>query len=1173
MSKKNLKQKQPESDSEEEYDEMDELSHVLERSDMYVGSTRLRTSEEYVAVKGEEGWKIVKKEIKSCPAILRVFAEALSNALDNAARSKNTKTKMTTFKVSIDKKTGRTSVWNDGKCIPIKKNAKTKLYNHSLIFGRLRTGSNYNDSKKRETSGRNGLGIKLNNIFSKTFTVKGSDPTNKKVFEQTWSNNMTEVGEPIVEEGDEPGFTEVSWIPDFERFDLKGYTSDIIALYTKFVIDASMICGIEVELNGEPVGIASLADYAALYPSPSEEQLLITTKDCKVLVTTSEEFSAISFVNGVYTKLGGVHVDAWCEAILRPLVDKFNKKPVKKSPTSKPKDTKKKAGPQVTIKDVKQFFRFFIVSTVENPEFDGQEKHRLEAPEVKAEVKTTHINAIKKWSVIEDIENLLKSKEMTALKKTERKRGFAPIPGFDPANKAGTKDSHLCTLILCEGLSAKTFAVSGIEKGVYGKSGRDWFGIYPLRGKLLNVRNSTPTTIAANKVCTNLVQAIGLSHGVDYTEEENYKKLRYGRVLIITDSDVDGIHIEGLLLNFFNVLFPSLMERMEPYINSMKTPIARVFQKGGKDLLFYDQNRYDDFLKKHDQKINAKYYKGLGTIKEEDAPEMFAEKMIEFIPDEEYNHTMAKVFHVKKTDDRKAWLENYNPTAGLSLDDAGKTVAMNISDFIDTELIKYSLDDCRRNIASLVDGLKESQRKILYAVLKRNLKYSGKSLKVAQLGGYVAEHTNYHHGEDNLYKTITKMANEFPGSNNIPLFYRDGQFGSRLSGGEDAASPRYIFTKMEPVIPYIFRSEDKDLLEQRVDDGDVVEPFHYVPIIPMILVNGSHGIGTAWSSDIPAYNPEELVECVKIWLDNEGEILIEDEGTEISMLPDIKPWARGHIGEVTKKGQNYTSHGVIEKGEKNNVIIRELPIGTWTDTFKEKLEELLTKGQIKNFQNHSTPKKVSFTITECPDGMSVTEKNLNLTSSITTTNLVLHDEKDALIKLKSIDHIIDMFCRVRMDFYVKRKKHIIGRLEEEMRFLGNKERFIREVMSKELDIMNVPEAQIIKNLEKSGYDKQLKPGAEEEIEDDDEDSSKSKGYNYLLHMQIRTFTAEKVKSIQKDVASKKKELATTKKTSEKEMWERELDEFLVEYKKWLKTMEESDNVYKKASSSKKPGKK
>jgi DNA topoisomerase-2 len=181
---------------------------------------------------------------------------------------------------------------------------------------------------------------------------------------------------------------------------------------------------------------------------------------------------------------------------------------------------------------------------------------------------------------------------------------------------------------------------------------------------------------------------------------------------------------------------------------------------------------------------------------------------------------------------------------------------VTVSDFINKEMVHFSVESVHRAIPHVLDGMKPSHRKVLFGVFKRNLI---KPIKVAQLAGYVSEKAAYHHGEASLQSTIIGMAQNFVGSNNINLLYPEGQFGSRLLGGDDASAARYIFTKLAPITRKIFHPHDDALLKYLEDDGFPVEPEFYMPILPMLLVNGASGIGTGWSTKIPNHNPREIV--------------------------------------------------------------------------------------------------------------------------------------------------------------------------------------------------------------------------------------------------------------------------------------------------------------------------
>jgi DNA topoisomerase-2 len=314
----------------------------------------------------------------------------------------------------------------------------------------------------------------------------------------------------------------------------------------------------------------------------------------------------------------------------------------------------------------------------------------------------------------------------------------------------------------------------GIDVGAFGKKGRDWFGIYPLRGKILNVRNSTSSVIAKNREITDIIQALNIRYGVDYKKDENFDTLNYGKVMLLCDSDCDGLHISGLIINLFHSLFPTILERDSSFIINMKTPLVRIYMKND-EICFYSTEEYKKYiLENPDNKGRVKYFKGLGTSSDKEVRNSFGKKVVQYIRDEKTDDNMNKVFHKKFSDQRKVWLEEYDPKYIVDID----IPKMSISDFVDREMIKFSIDDCKRSIPNVIDGFKESHRKIIYASFLKNLKYSGKTMKVAQLSGFVAEKTNYHHGEQCLFDTITKLAHDFVGSNNIPLLYRDGQFGT-----------------------------------------------------------------------------------------------------------------------------------------------------------------------------------------------------------------------------------------------------------------------------------------------------------------------------------------------------------------------------------------------------------
>jgi DNA topoisomerase-2 len=1095
---------------------------------------------------------ISKKRGEINSGLHRIFIEVLSNAIDNVWRSSLTETKCTKIKVDITDK-GMITVWNDGLTIPVEIN-ETGVYNPEMIFGKLLTSSNYDDKEDRLTSGTNGLGVKVANVFSKEFTVKLYDTHTSQQYIQNWKNNMSEKDKPKItkKENVKNGYTQISFLPDYEKFGVSGLSEDMKSFFFKNIVDTAMITGISVYYNGNKIqfkGISSkvMKDYSMLYYnnlSESEKDdlnmIYIESDDCKVVLCPNlknDGFSQISFANGIETFHGGVHVDTWINAILQPLLEKIN-------------SSFKKGGSSLSLRDIKSYFRIFIKCQVPNPTFSSQEKSFLTGPNVKTPIiDNKYINSILKWSIIDKIKDMIKGKELSALKKIEKKKGFVKIEGLDPANLAGTKNSQQCSLILCEGDSAKTFAVKGIQTGVGGKKGRDYFGIYPLRGKILNVRNSNVTSITKNREIGDVIKALNLRYGVDYKDDDIFDTLYYGKIIILTDSDVDGYHICGLLLNFFHKLFPTLIERNPSFITCMRTPIVRIYYTKT-DISFYTLEDFRKYQKQNpNKKGDVKYFKGLGTNNNKEIETSFGKKMIEFVKDDKTDETMDKVFSSKCSDQRKLWLKEYNPYNDVEIVSKNPIQLLEISNFLDREMIKFSIDDCKRSIPCIMDGFKESQRKILYATLLKNLKNSGKTMKVAQLAGFVAEKTNYHHGEQCLFETITKLAHDFVGSNNIPLLFRDGQFGGRISGGKDAANARYIYTKLDILTRFIFRQEDDDMLVHLYDDGDKVEPVYFVPIIPMILINGcTAGIGTGWSSQVPCYNPKDVISEIRLWLEKKekSEYYNEDKDDKDDMIP----WYRGFNGIIEKVSRNkYITKGLIEKKMVRNVqkiTVTELPIYVWIDKFKESIEDLVEEKKIKSYKNNSSDVVINFEIDELKDSeFEYNEEKLGLIGNLSTNNMVLFNKNGEITKYESVYDILNEFCNVRYEFYIKRKEYIIKDLKTQLIILKNKMKFLTEVMDDTLEIKDIDEEDLCKELEKRGYYK---------IQDDNEDKEEDmcKNYKYLLNMNIRSFTKQKLEILQKDINKIEQELNKVKNTSPSKMWENELDELEVEYNKVFK---------------------
>merc|ERR1712165_282541 len=553
------------------------------------------------------------------------------------------------------------------------------------------------------------------------------------------------------------------------------------------------------------------------------------------------------------------------------------------------------------------------------------------------------------------------------------------------------------------------------------------------------------------------------------------------------------------------------------------------------------------------------YYKGLGTSTSKEGREYFEaldQHKIDFEPLDEDDAKMVDLaFGKKNANGRKEWMTNF--VEGTYLDQNVDTI--KYTDFFNKELILFSRANNIRAIPSIIDGLKPGQRKILFSCFKRKL---FKETKVAQLVGYVSEHSAYHHGEMSLAGTIINLAQNFVGSNNLNYLVPAGQFGTRNMGGKDHASSRYIFTQLSSITRLIFPEDDDNVLTFLDDDGLMVEPEWYVPIFPTVLLNGAQGIGTGWSTNIPQFNPRDLVASMKQLISNGG-----------VHVDNIVPWSMGWTGTMTPANAartKYDVHGVVEKVDETTVLISELPIQKWTSEYKEKiLDKFLETNKIKDYRNNSTNEKISFHITMEPDKLLQAEAEgllsfFKLTGHCNLTNMMVFDPEGMsgsgkIKKYTTVEDIMKRFYVLRLHFYHKRKEFLVDKLTKELNMINNRVRFILAVISGELEIRNRPKVDILNQLANDGYTmfpKEKKKGKsvieeEEEEEEEEEDANDGSniakmvaGYNYLLSMPLWNLTLEKVEKMRKQKEEKEFELDELCNTSPETLWEVDLDNFL-----------------------------
>jgi DNA topoisomerase-2 len=1082
-----------------QYQKKTDKEHILDNPDTYIGSVELTNGPVYILKNN----KIVMEDIQYNPALYKLFDEGIVNCRDHVIRTQMKKktdpeTEVVNM-INIEIENNKITLTNNGEGIDVEMHPEYKIWIPEMIFGHLRTSTNYNKEEQKITGGKNGFGFKLVLIWSTWGQIETVDAKRGLKYVQTFEKNLDIIHPPVITNCKKKPYTTVSFIPDYKRLGLEGLTESMIQLFQRRVYDIAGVTSkdVKVKYNNELCSVKDFSHYVSLYTD--KDTVSETHDNWSYFVCLNDEFKQVSFVNGIFTGKGGRHVDYIVSQIIKKMTAYILKK------------RKIEVKPSI----IKEQLCIFLNSTIENPSFDSQTKDYLTTITTKfgssCIVGDKFIEKLANMGVMSASCDISELKEKKQLKKTDgsKSKSIYGIPKLVDANFAGTNNSKLCTLILCEGDSAKSGIISGLSS-----EDRNIYGVYPMKGKLLNVRGESLKKINENKEVIEIKKILGLEVDKKY---ENVDGLRYGKVLFMTDQDLDGSHIKGLCINLFETGWSSLLE-ISGFLGFMNTPIIKAF-KNKKEISFYNEQEYMEW--KNSASTNGwdiQYYKGLGTSTGKEFKEYFKnKKIVEF--NELSKHDAEQIdmmFNKKKTEFRKEILTNYDKDVKL---DTSKE-RITYSDFIHKEMIHFSKYDCERSIPNMMDGLKTSQRKILYSAFLKNITHK---IKVAQFSGYVSEKSGYHHGEASLNGAIVNMAQDYVGSNNINLLIPDGQFGSRLMGGKDSASERYIFTYLNTITRKIFIKDDDKILKYLDDDGYQVEPEFYIPIIPIILVNGANGIGTGFSTDVPCFNPKDIITFIKNTLTNK-------DNNDI----DFIPYYKGFKGTITKENDvKFITKGVYKLNNKTKgktttytLDVTELPIGTWTDDYKIYLEKLMEDGIVKDFNNYSTDTDVNFNIVLSKEMTEDDEiiKTFKIASTLSTNNMNLFDEHNKLTHYDSASDILLSFISVRINYYIKRKEVQLKNLSDEINILKNKYTYIQELLDETIDLRKKTSKQIGEMLSSKKY------------------MMFDNSYNYLIKMTMDSVSNENVKELKEKYETKIEEIKLLESTNVKKIWLNELED-------------------------------
>lgn len=1270
---------------EDIYQQMEHRKQILQDPGMYVGS--VKSDEQLMFVYDDETKQMVKKNIKFVPGLYKIFDEGIVNMRDQNQRMLATIAQQADIiagklppnkkidinrkyrpvkkiEVSIDMEKNTVTLRNDGDGVDVAWHNKAKMYVPELIFGNLLSGTNYDKSEKKTVGGKHGYGAKLMNILSTEFIIETVDAHRGLKYTQRFFNNMADKEDPVIVPCKSAPYTQFIFKPDFPRFGLTSFADDdTVQLMRKRTYDIAACTSKDVNVyyNGEKLDVKTFERYVDMYiGSRGQCKRLYSTinEDWEIAVCASpdDSFEQVSFVNGICTYKGGKHVDHVATIISGRL--------------AKYAVENKKGMSGLTPKHIKDNLWIFINSTMVNPDFDTQTKenfttnvsdfrNRCDIPddfiEKLAQPKMGILDKAIKLSLFKAGNGLKRSDG----KKNKRVKNEKAIHAYYAGDG---KRAQKCTLILTEGDSAQTFAVSGLA--AFSEEMRKYYGVMPLKGKMINPKDCKVSTIEDNQQFIEIKQMLGLKQGADYSK--SIASLRYGSVMIITDADVDGDHIKGLVFNLFHEFWPSLLKYPD-FFKSLLTPIVKARRKATDPLIithsFYSLAEFQTWKQANEKTLKQweiKYYKGLGTHEASEARECFTAMKVQVyswddlsrmkersqqsladnssiidnktLPASSEESTLSSETEITKKSDetmstytdaslvgnlesfknyyktpnkhpcdlamqlafakkfadyRKGWITEYLQlkSLGKTDQDLHKLQTMSYFDFINEKFIDFSVDDNERSIPSIMDGLKPGQRKIMYAVFRRRLR---KEIKVAQFTGYIAEHTCYHHGEDSLNKTIIGLAQDYPGSNNINLLTPKGQFGTRFQNGADHASPRYIFTCMNPLTEIIFNKIDENLYEYIDDDGVLVEPKYYAPTLCLVLINGARGIGTGWSTDIPCFNPIDIIENIKRYLDGQP-------------MKEMTPWYRGFRGTIVKMShQKYKVTGVYNRTSQTTVEITELPIGSARSSqsfkdYKNYIESLIIDDSVTDEKEKSKqiledadilvsdtsikcilhfPSKEK--LNELMSNLDAFEKILQITHSLSTSNMNLFNIDGIMTKYVNAEDILAEYCKYRLQIYEDRKKYMIGEIESDILKISEKIRFITYFNDENhpVKLQKKETEEVIARLEEYNFarferkakkktsttainnddDSETEENSEIEAEEslDENDEVYDHSYDYLLLLPITSLTIPRMKKLMKEKERLIDRLNQLKITTIQQLWEADISKFNTELAKYEK---------------------
>jgi DNA topoisomerase-2 len=1059
------------------YKRMTHKMHIKERPDTYLGCGFGIVSEPiWCATVDKDMNTYFTSGISNIPlSLVAVSKELFDNATDNVERSLTEGIDPGIINVTMS--SNSLTICNFGKHISTLMHPEEGIPIPQLLFGELLTSDNYDDAIDRYKIGRNGYGSKLPNLFSLMFVIRLGDPVNHVQYTQTWTNGMDVVNIPQTEPYDGPGFTEITFFPNFSKLYANTgqpddmplvFISPMLELYRCRAAEMSYAAQVITTFNGEQLDYRDPMVFFRSHFKPfSPDMGILQWKSddgrCEFIIAdTPNKGWSHAFVNGTPVHQGE-HVNEYLRAIFKFVINFFETKFKKK----------------LILTGYRKHVSFLLRVTLNRPEFDGQIKRKLTKPaKIKTGVPATFGKSMMNWTMIGEIKKSLgiadkiKSSKLPSFKVGE----------VEHALQSDSRDPNQrlkCRLILTEGKTGKIIAQKATK---FLPGGKDYNGVFPLRGVPMNVSRHNVDRVAANRELTSVLKILNADPSLDYyNQRKNCLSLRYGTIILMMDADPDGAHITGLMMNFVIEQLISLAPFN--FIMMLHTPVIKGV-KGNQEMSFYYQNQLNKWLE--DEKNDRtgwqfSYKKGLGSwnTDDESLEKLFKDPvLIAMSLDEQSADMFHLAFSKECTDERKGWINGYDSKKEIVL-----TNPRSYTDFLNNDFLAYSYYAVIRSIPSMMDGLKPVQRKILYAMFKKfpSVSKNYKRPKMIQFGGYVMEKCGYDHGDTALYASMTGMGMDFPtGPNNIALVDGEGNYGDRLERGQDKSPGRYLFIKMAKITHYLYPKADFPLMEILFDDGEPVEPLEMYPVICMALVNRCEGIGTGWSTKIHPHNAFTIIDWTRQWVQEKKakrDIPEDQLVIDVASKPELVPYYVNYNGTFVrtkvKPYEVYRNEGSFRM-QYHTIVVTELPVEMSIKKYKawgeKKVDQYLeapdTPGVFRSFKYHAQPPVIDFHI----DGFSTpTLDKLALTGPISMSNMMLLDTDRSPTKYNYTFEIMCAWCLKRLKVYYRRKDLITRQLEVKMKLAYLRYMFIMEFINGTIIVANRSRAQLIPEMIKRGY--------------------------------------------------------------------------------------------------------